>query len=213
VASGEWTLDWRRHRRWQLAAGLAWALSAHAQDAPSAAVVETYRPVTASGRLRWFALSTAGPQSLLLTGPVSAGIGTWRDRPPEYGPGVEGFGKRYGMRLTGLATGNAIEAALGAAWGEDPRYFRSPEPGFRPRMKRVVIATFLAPGRDGAWRPAYARFAGNVSSNFLSNTWRARGESRAQDAAMRCLWGLTGRMAANAFREFWPGARKKFLRR
>lgn len=200
-------------KSWLLFVALFAVLPACAQDAAILAPIPKYRPITAAGRIKWFALTTGGPRSLLLTGPLSAGIGTWRNHPKEYGPSWEGFGKRYGMRLTGLATGNAIEAALGAAWGEDPRYFRSPDPKFGPRLKRIVVATFMAPGRDGSWRPAYARFAGNVSSNFLSNTWRARSESGAGDAALRILWGITGRMTANAFREFWPGARKKILRK
>ena len=45
-----------------------------------------------------------------------SGWQTARDKPVEYGPSWEGFGKRYGMRLTGVATGNAMEAAIGSIW-------------------------------------------------------------------------------------------------
>jgi hypothetical protein len=182
------------------------ATSALAQSKPS--IVPDYKSVTGEQRLSWFVVSTVGPRSFVLSGPISAAWGTALNRPPEYGPHWEGLGKRYGIRLTGVSTGNAIEASLGALWGEDPRYFRSPDHGFGLRVKYVIRSTFTAPGRDGRWRPAYARHAGNIGNNFLSNTWRVKSESGPDDAALRCVWGITGRMASNAFSEFWPDVKR-----
>lgn len=189
----------------------SFASSALAQTKPS--IVPDYRPITASERFKWFAISTAGPTSLLLAGPLSAAWGTALDKPHDYGPHWEGFGKRYGMRLTGLSTGNAVEAGLGAAWGEDPRYFQSPDRGFGARVKYVIKTTFFAPNRDEHWRVAYARHAGNVGNNFLSNAWRSRDENGPDDAAVRCIWGITGKMGANAFSEFWPDVKRLVFRK
>jgi hypothetical protein len=175
-------------------------------------IVRDYVPITGGQRAKWFLESTVGPKSLLLSGPASAAWGTMLNSPEEYGPHWEGFGKRYGMRLTGVSVGNAIEATLGAAWGEDPRYFSSPNRGFGSRLQYVIKTTFLAPDRKGRFRPAYARFAGNVGNNFLSNTWRVDSENDPGDAALRCLWGVLGRMADHAFSEFWPDVRRKLGR-
>src|SRR5437879_76559 len=188
-------------------------MSAHGQSARPTNKVPNYTPITTSGRAKWFAVSTVGPNSVFLAGPLSAGWGTLLNRPEEYGPSWEGFGKRYGMRLTGVSTGNAIEATLGAVWGEDPRYFRSPDREFGSRVKHIVKATFTAPGVDGRWRPAYARYAGIVGGNFLSNTWRAQSDNSASDAAVRCVSGIAGRMAGNAFAEFWPTIKKKVFKK
>jgi len=135
------------------------------------------------------------------------------NRPREYGPHWEGFGKRYGMRLTGVSTGNAIEATLGAAWGEDPRYFPSPDHKFGQRVKYVIKTTFIAPHRDGSWHPAYARFAGDIGNNFLSSQWRVASEDGMDDAALRSVWGILGRMGHDAFAEFWPDVSRKILHR
>jgi hypothetical protein len=175
--------------------------------------VPNYQPIIPAGRARWFAQSTVGPKSLLLTGPLSAAIGTARNIPSEYGTHGEGWGKRNGMRLTGIATGNLIEASLGAMWGEDPRYFPSPTRGIWPRVNYVIRTTFLAPHADGRWRPAYARFAGDVGNNFLSNTWRADSEANTSGAVVRSVWGIVGRMGSQAFTEFWPDVRKKIFRK
>ena len=171
--------------------------------------IPNYKPITATERLKWFTVSTVGPTSLLLSGPLSAGWGTAFDSPPEYNTSWKGFGQRYGMRLTGVSVGNAINAGLGAAWGEDPRYFRSPHREFGKRVKYVIKATFYAPYRDGTWHPAYARYAGNIGNNFLSNTWRVPSASTPGKASLRCAYGVVGELSANAFAEFWPDIKKK----
>ncbi|HVB98363.1 MAG TPA: hypothetical protein VNJ12_03400 [Candidatus Dormibacteraeota bacterium] len=172
-----------------------------------------YKPITGRQRFNWFVKSTVGPTSLFLSGPASAAWGTMLNSPKEYGPHWEGFAARYGMRLTGISTGNAMEAALGAIWKEDPRYFRSQNRNFGARVWHVFATTFTAPRPDGRFHPAYARYAGNLFNNFLSNTWRVPSESDADDAALRCVWGVLGRMAGNALKEFWPDVRKAAFRK
>jgi hypothetical protein len=171
-----------------------------------------YESISPKGRLRWFAKSTIGLESLS-GGLISAAWGTGFDNPPEYGPGWEGFGKRYGMRLTGVATGNAMEATVGALWGEDPRYFRAVGQPFGARVKNIIRFTFVAYRADGSVAPAYARFAANAGNNFLSNTWRARSESDSEHAVIRIGEGVLAKMAANAFAEFWPDARRLMFHR
>ena len=172
----------------------------------------TYQPITGRQRLVWVVSSTIGPTNLA-AGAFSAGISTGRNRPTEYGPHWEGFGKRYGMRLTGISTGNAIEAGMGSLWGEDPRYFRAIGQPVKGRIRNVIVMTFTARRRDGTYAPAYARYMGNVGNNFLSNTWRADSESDVGDALFRVALGVGGRMAGNAFAEFWPTLTKYVFHR
>ncbi len=170
-----------------------------------------YTPITAGGRLRWFLRSTVAPRSLV-GGLFSAGLSTATNSPFEYGPHWEGFGKRYGMRLTGLSTGNAMEATLGAVWGEDPRYFHTVNQPFSARVKNILDLTFRAYGPDGERHPAYARYAANLGSNFLSNTWRAHSEADWQHALLRTAEGFGGSALSNAVSEFVPAVWKRFRR-
>ena len=160
-------------------------------------------PITRRQRLQWFLTSTAGPQHLA-AGLVSSAFGTAVDRPREYGPGWRGFGDRFGMRLTGISTGNAIEASIGALWGEDPRYFRLPDEPFKARVRNVLRLSFVARRPDASFAPAYARLVAVSGNNFLSNAWRADSEANNHDAAIRTLAGIAGRMTSNALKEFWP---------
>ena len=168
--------------------------------------IKPYHYITGRQRLSWFLDSTVGPETLTV-GLFSAGIGTARDAPVEYGSHWAGFGKRYAMRLTGVSTGNAMEAGLGAVWGEDPRYFRTYRQSFGGRLRNVILMTFVAHNREGALMPAYARYAATVGNNFLSNNWRADSEATTSGALTRTLYGFLGLMGKNAFTEFWPDAK------
>ena len=168
-----------------------------------ATVDDTYQPITSRQRLRWFLSNTVGPPHLI-GGLFTSAFGTAVDRPKEYGPGWAGFGDRYGMRLTGIVTGNAIEASAGALWGEDPRDFRAGGESFNRRFRNAIQLTFVARRRDGRFAPAYARYMAISGNNFLSNSWRVDSEANTHDAVIRTLDGFAGRFASNLFEEFWP---------
>jgi hypothetical protein len=169
-----------------------------------------YVPIRPRQRLRWFITETIGPPHLA-GGLFTAAFGTAFDRPEEYGPHWGGFADRYGMRMTGIVTGNAMEASIGAIWGEDPRYFRVPDQSFKAPVTNIVRLTFVARHEDGSFEPAYARYIAISGNNFLSNQWRVESEADTQHAILRTAEGFAGRMAANAFEEFWPDVKTHIL--
>lgn len=196
--------------------------SAAALDPNSAASTPSYttatssssvavQPITAKQRIEWVLDSTLGPASLT-AGLFSAGWSTLLDHPKTYGPHWQGFGDRYGIRLSGLALSNTMEAGLGALWGEDPRYRREgDEAPFTHRLGHAAKMTFLAQNRDGGVKPAYARFIAIPGSNFISNAWRAPGDDEEGNAAVRVGLGFFGTFAGNTFDEFWPDVRHKLF--
>jgi hypothetical protein len=171
-----------------------------------------YHRITPRQSFGWFIANTTGP-AYLAGGIFLAAFATAADRPKEYGPHWEGFGDRYGLRKSVVATGNAIEASAGFVLREDPRYFRMPDRPFNARVKNVISLTFTARREDGSFGPAYARYIAVVGSNFLSNTWRPPSGANAQDAVLRASVGFAGRMAANSFEEFWPDIKKRVFHR
>jgi hypothetical protein len=190
--------------------GLAVAQIKNPSEAPNSRIAaqnEEYRPISNNGRFAWFANSTIGPKGLA-AGVVSAAWGTALNNPEEYGPHWEGFGKRYGMRLIGVASGNAIEAGLGRVWGEDPRYFNSTANRPLPRLRHAAAMVFFAYRADGHRAPAFARYTGIVGNNFISNAWRVPSESSASAALTRSALGFAGRFASNVFDEFWKDIRQ-----
>ncbi len=170
------------------------------------------RPITARQRAQWAVSNTLGPQALLGEAFV-AGLGTWRDKPSEFGSHWDGFGKRAGADLSEAAVSHTLEAGLGAIWGEDPRYSRAVGAPFKNRLEHVFTMTFLARNRDGGLMPAYARFIAIPSSSALASTWRPGSERDLGDVGARIGLGVLGRMGTNAFAEFWPDVRQFLLRR
>jgi hypothetical protein len=175
-------------------------------------VIASYQAPTAGQRTKWALVSTFGPVSLM-EGTADAAWGTALNSPKEYGPHWDGFGKRFGMRFTGVAASNSIESGIGAFWGEDPRYFRAPSMPLGSRVKRVFLMTLLAPRRDAHLHPAYARFVAIPAANFLSNTWRVSSDATTNRALKRTAFGFLDRLAGNAFAEFWPDLKRLVFRR
>ena len=162
-----------------------------------------YEPITARERFGWGVRSAIWPEHLV-AGVIMAGGGTGLNRPHEDGTHWGGFAERFGVRLTGVATSNVMEAGFGALWGEDPRYFRVPELSYSARVKNVIMMAFLARRPDGHFAPAYARFIAIPGNNFLTNAWRPDSEANVHDAVLRSLGGFAGRIVSNAWNEFWP---------
>ena len=185
--------------------------SSSSVDRAATSSSDARRPITAKERIQWVVKGTLGPESLA-AGLFSAGWGTLFNQPKTYGPHWEGFGDRYGMRLSGLAVSNTLEAGLGAAWGEDPRYVRDAGAPFKNRLGHAVKMTFMAEGRDGQLMPAYARFIAIPGSNFASNAWRAPGDDTVNRASIRTGLGFLGRFGSNTFDEFWPDVKQKLFR-
>ena len=171
-----------------------------------------YAPISGKERVKWAAVETFGPESLMV-GTLAPAIDTARNSPEEYGPHWDGFAKRYGIRFSGLATSHVMEAGFGAIWGEDPRYVRVQNLPFRRRLGNVFLLSITARNRDGNLMPAYSRFIAIPGNNFLSNTWRVSSDATNGAALSRTGLGFLSTIASNAWNEFWPDVKRRVLRR
>ncbi len=168
-------------------------------------------PITAAQRLQWVIQSTVLPTNILADA-ISAGVGTGLDSPRELGTHWTGFEKRYVNTMATGLLGNGIEAGLGAAWGEDPRYQPAAVgTSFTGRIVHAAKWTVLARDRDGQMRPAYARFIAIPAAAGISNIWRPDSETGLDNFAERTAFGFAGHFGGNTWNEFWPDVKKKLL--
>jgi hypothetical protein len=182
-------------------------------DAASSSSSDASGPITAQQRIQWVVKSTVGPEGLAGE-VVGAGWDTLFNSPKAYGTHWQGFGDRLGMSVAGNLVSDTMEAGIGAAWGEDPRYFREgPAASFGHRLGHAARLTFMAENRDGQETLAYARFIAIPGSNFLSNAWRAPGDDTAGHATIRTGLGFLDRFGSNVFDEFWPDFKQKLFHR
>lgn len=178
----------------------------------AAASVQPEIPITAVQRVAWVTWSTLGPTSLFASA-VSAGIGTGRDVPYEYGTHWEGFGRRFGLRMADRALATGFEAVIGALWGEDPRYVRAPEKPSRGRVANVLRQTVVSHDSSGREMPAYAGFIAVPSAAFLSNAWKPESQSSIGDAMDRIGLSFANHILANACAEFGPDLKRHVFHR
>ena len=181
------------------------------QDAPLSALA--YQPISWRARAAWTAEGIAGPRSLFVVGGMGASWQTAWNSPDEWGQSWSGFGKRYLQREADVAISSALEAGLGGLWGEDPRYIPSGRRGIWPRARYAMKTVFLAQRRDGHLAFAWGRLAGNTVNNFIENTWLPPSGTTARSTTVRITQGFLGRLAGNAWEEFWPDARRLLVRR
>ena len=174
-----------------------------------------YTPVTTEERIDWWARRSFTLDSLAVQAANTA-IKTWWwwNTPEEWGRGLDGFAKRYGTRNFEAIAGNGIEAAVGTLWGEDPRYFRSPDQRFTQRIRHAIISGVLDYRRDGSRGPAYARFIGIIGSRSISNQWYPdRDNNWWRRPGVGLGMGIAGRMGSNLFREFRPDLLRRVLKK
>ena len=94
------------------------------------------------------------------------------------------------MRLTGISTGNAMEATLGSLWGEDPRYFRAAGQPLKGRVKNVIVMTFAARRADGNLAPGLCPIHRQLRQQLPLQHLAADSESGVGDACVRTAAGL-----------------------
>jgi hypothetical protein len=75
-----------------------------------------------------YAYSLAEPQALLFPA-VQAGLNQARNRPQEWGQGVEGYGRRFGSAYGQHLIGSTVSNAIAFGLHEDNRYFKSGKTG------------------------------------------------------------------------------------
>ena len=167
-----------------------------------------YVPITGGQRVEWIVDGTVGFRSL----GIGVLAGTWDtaiNSPEEWGRSWSGFGKRYLEREADVAISSAIEAGVGAFWGEEPRYIPSHRRGFWPRTRYAAKTVFLAQRADGRLAPAWGRVAGNVFNNVIENTWLPPSVTTPGQTTVRSVQGFAGRLVGNLWEEFWPEIRKR----
>ncbi len=172
---------------------------------------DIYEPITGEQRLDWLAKSTLYPNSLL-AGLFSAAIGTGLNHPREDGPHWGGFGERYGIRLTGIATSDTMEVGLGAIWGEDPRYKREPGEAIRWAPRQCDRAGV----HDAAPRRAFrARLCALSQPSAGAIFFRTRGAPIARPIArmqdIGSAWDLQAKSAAMPGMNSGPASARTFF--
>ena len=178
------------------------------QSLPDAIQPRAAERLTMDDRFHLYLRSFTNVTSVL--GPAAgAGIGQWRDEPPEWNQGAEGYGRRFASGYARLFISQTIRFGVAAADGEDPRFEPSNESGIWRRTRHALAGNFVSHTESGARIPAFSRFAGPYGAAFIANTWYPASRADSTHALERGSTAFASSVGWSVFHEFWPDIRRE----
>ena len=141
------------------------------------------------------------PQFLIVAG--IAGAEHYNGTYPGYGPGIQGYGKRYGAALADQVDGRLIGSAiLPSLLHQDPRYFYQGSGSVGSRAFHAIAHTFTARGDNGREQPNYSHLLGTFAAAGIANAYHPATSRGWGDTVQNFGINTAGNIAGNLFREF-----------
>lgn len=105
---------------------------------------------------------------------VGAGLDQARGAPPEWGGGMEGYGKRFASRYGQFIIQNSLAAVGNAALGYEPRYDYCKCVGFWERTKHAIARNFVTYNEtEREKRIQFPLYVGAFGAGAIAGvTWR-----------------------------------------
>jgi Carboxypeptidase regulatory-like domain len=147
--------------------------------------------------------STFDPVNFALIGGI-AGIQQATNTFSGYGPGAEGYGKRYGANFADLVAGTFIASAiLPSILKQDPRYFYKGTGTKKSRMLYALANAVICKGDNGHWQANYSNILGSIAAGGISNLYYpAEDRNGAELTFENALVGIGATAAENVLQEF-----------
>jgi hypothetical protein len=159
-------------------------------------------PMQAKQKFQLGIRSIIDPVSFLAVAGI-AGAEQYKGIFPEYGSGIEGYGKRYGAAFANHVSGTLLgRAVYPSIFHQDPRYFYKGKGSTGSRAMYAISAAVIARGDDGRWKPNYSRVLGNFSAAAISNLYYPASDRGASLVVLNGLAGTGADAVANLIREF-----------
>jgi hypothetical protein len=161
-------------------------------------------PLSTREKYQLFFKSATDPWPFFLAAFVS-GIDQAENSFPEYGQGMEGYGKRIGASYTDYFTGNLLgNAVLTSLLHEDPRFFQKGTGSPTRRALWAAGSTVWCKRDDGGWGPNYANVAGNLMGAAVSNLYYPASDRTVSGTIERGLTVTVEGIVGAEVIEFWP---------
>ena len=160
-------------------------------------------PLTTKRKFELAWRSTLDPVTFGLTG-VIAGVQQARNDFSGYGPGAQGYAKRYGASYADLVTGTFIgDAILPSLLKQDPRYFYKGSGSRRSRFLYAIANSVICKGDNGRWQANYSNILGKLAAGGISNLYYpAQNRNGVGLAFENALIGIGATAAVNVIEEF-----------
>jgi hypothetical protein len=159
-------------------------------------------PLTSRQKFQLAWRASIDPVTFLTTGAI-AGVEQWQNDFSAYGPGVEGYAKRYGANYAdgfiGVMMGGAI---LPSILHQDPRYFYKGTGSIRSRALYAISTVVICRGDNGRWQPNYSNVLGTFAAGGISNAYYPANDRGFQLTMENSLIGLAAGGGTALLQEF-----------
>jgi hypothetical protein len=134
---------------------------------------------------------------------VIAGVQQAQNNFKDYGPGAQGYAKRYGASYADFVSGTFIGGAiLPSLLKQDPRYFYKGTGTTRSRILYALANSVICKGDNHRWQPNYSAIGGSLASGGISNLYYPSNDRGAALVFENTLIGIGENAATNLLQEF-----------
>jgi hypothetical protein len=161
-------------------------------------------PLSTGQKFQLFFKSAMDPWPFLLAA-VLAGTNQAQNSFPEYGQGLQGYGKRFGASYGDYFIGNLLgNAVLASALREDPRYYQKGKGSYTRRALWAASGTVWCKRDNGTWGPNYANVVGNLMGTAISNIYYPASDRTVGGTISRGFSVTAQGIIGSEVIEFWP---------
>jgi hypothetical protein len=159
-------------------------------------------PMGAKQKFKLSIRSIIDPVSFLGVAAI-AGAEQYNNTFPDYGGGLEGYGKRYGAALATEVSGDLLgKTVYPSIFHQDPRYFYKGKGSVRSRALYAMSAAVITKSDDGRWQPNYSYVLGAFSAGAISNLYVPASDRGVSLVVFNGLADIGAHAATNLIREF-----------
>lgn len=133
---------------------------------------------------------------------ASAGWGTARNSPREWGPHWDGFGKRLASNFGKRAISGSVRYGLDEAFKLDSKFYRTKNKGVGNKVGNALVSVFTARRPDGRRTIGVPRLVGTYASNVVAAEVWYPSRYTWKDGIRSGTMSLGVKFLANLFKEF-----------
>jgi hypothetical protein len=189
----------------KIASDLTAASAGEEVNAPSA-----YMPLSARCKFDLFLRQTYSPYtfaSIIYEATWAQMMAQW----PQYGGGMQGWGKRLGATLADTESRRFIQGFLySTAFPEDPRYFPSGKKRLIGRAWYAATRVLVTRNDSGQSELNRAELLGTLSTSSLQNTYYPRQYRTLSNTMSRFEGALSSDATSHLLQEFTPDLKQLF---
>lgn len=183
---------------------------ANATEAKSTIGPMDYTPLSARCKFNLFLKQTHAP-STFVSAAFQATLDQAQDQWPEYGGGVQGWGKRFGATLADTESRRFIQTvALSTILHQDPRYFPSRKRSLVSRSWYAVTRVVITRNDTGDNTFNTTELLGALCTSSLQNSYYPRRDRNFGETMNRFTGALGSDAIGNLQHEFMPDMKRLF---